>query len=594
MAEYKEIKTRIALKQNTYEYWTEGAGKDYVPLYGEVCFCAIEEKTQGAQTAPTVLFKIGDGTHKMMGENQLKWVSALAADVFDWAKKSETEFIAWATGLKYITVGETTYTIKEYVDLMVGELDTRIGKLADLNTNITNKTSIVGAINAVRTEALNAVNAGGSGSVITVRKDNNNKYTVLQGGSEVAESIEIADATFDVKVGGGLAGDDVQFSANAIENKEITISHAAKADGLVDGTEADRTYIKKLTFDDYGHVTGYVTGTEVDQDLTHDHDAQYKKLQTAYTKELTGAQVVAKVEQNANGNITVTERTLTAADLGLDTVMHFIGAYAAAPTKAFVDTGDERALDNGDVYLNTANNTEYVYSGNKWHELGNEGEAGSHAYKTTSITGIGYLTGGGTLEANRTIDISDEVKAKIDKVWQEVGDYKTKQTAVDNKITKAAHVLTTLTQNANGEIAYEVKELAPADIGAQPAGNYKTKQEEKAFAGSTVKTVTNVTQNANGEVEVTYEEIAFPEFPELPGAAGQAVIASVANDVVTLKTGATLGDVNGTHTLANTEGENIVLAKVAKTGSAYDLNEVNAGKDKDGEDILYFVLDCNW
>ena len=80
----KEIKTRIALKYNTYEYWATGEGKDYAPLKGEVCFCAIESKDQGAQTAPTVLFKVGiDGQTKF---SALKWASALAADVYDWAK----------------------------------------------------------------------------------------------------------------------------------------------------------------------------------------------------------------------------------------------------------------------------------------------------------------------------------------------------------------------------------------------------------------------------------------------------------------------------------------------------------------------------
>lgn len=81
---FKELKTRIALKYNTYEYWTTGDGKDYAPLKGEVCFCAIESKDQGAQTAPTVLFKVGvDGKTKFPA---LKWASALAADVYDWAK----------------------------------------------------------------------------------------------------------------------------------------------------------------------------------------------------------------------------------------------------------------------------------------------------------------------------------------------------------------------------------------------------------------------------------------------------------------------------------------------------------------------------
>ena len=84
MANEKQIKAKIALNYNTYEHWTTGKGKDYAPLKGEVCFCAIESKAQGAQTAPTVLFKVGvDGQTKF---SALKWASALAADVYDWAK----------------------------------------------------------------------------------------------------------------------------------------------------------------------------------------------------------------------------------------------------------------------------------------------------------------------------------------------------------------------------------------------------------------------------------------------------------------------------------------------------------------------------
>jgi hypothetical protein len=99
----KQLKTKIALKQNTYSYWTEGAGKDYIPLYGEVCFCEITTKDQGAQNAPTVLFKVGtaklnedgsyvEGTAKKFAE--LKWASALAADVYDWAKLSGANVFA--------------------------------------------------------------------------------------------------------------------------------------------------------------------------------------------------------------------------------------------------------------------------------------------------------------------------------------------------------------------------------------------------------------------------------------------------------------------------------------------------------------------
>jgi hypothetical protein len=74
-------------------------------------------------------------------------------------------------------------------------------------------------------------------------------------------------------------------------------------------------------------------------------------------------------------------------------------------------------------------------------------------------------------------------------------------------------------------------------------------------------------------------------------ASGSATIATVADDIVTLKTGATL---SADHTLSNSTGTDITLAKVAKTGSIYDLNEANIGKDENGQDVTYFILDCNW
>lgn len=104
-----------------------------------------------------------------------------------------------------------------------------------------------------------------------------------------------------------------------------------------------------------------------------------------------------------NGHtITVTRSDLSS--LGLSTVMHFVGAYATAPSKAFQGTGGERNLQDGDVYLNTTSKTEYIYSNGNWTELGNEG---SHALKTISIIGTNGLEGGGTLEQDRTISLKD-------------------------------------------------------------------------------------------------------------------------------------------------------------------------------------------
>ena len=83
MAE-KLIKTRLRLKYDTFANW-EKVKTTFVPLKGEVCLVEVPDAVDPIQNAPSVLFKIGDGT-KTFGE--LNFGSALAADVYSWAKAS--------------------------------------------------------------------------------------------------------------------------------------------------------------------------------------------------------------------------------------------------------------------------------------------------------------------------------------------------------------------------------------------------------------------------------------------------------------------------------------------------------------------------
>jgi hypothetical protein len=83
MAE-KRLNTRISLKYGSIGSWTSS----FKPNKGEVCFAEIIAKQTDAAgnivNIPTVVFKVGDGT-KTFGE--LPWASALAADVYGWAKQ---------------------------------------------------------------------------------------------------------------------------------------------------------------------------------------------------------------------------------------------------------------------------------------------------------------------------------------------------------------------------------------------------------------------------------------------------------------------------------------------------------------------------
>ena len=88
----KTLQTRIALKYDTYANWTNeevaGQGANLVLLAGEIGFCEIPSESTAATTAPTVLFKVGDGETPF---KSLKWASALAADVYGWAKAANVE-----------------------------------------------------------------------------------------------------------------------------------------------------------------------------------------------------------------------------------------------------------------------------------------------------------------------------------------------------------------------------------------------------------------------------------------------------------------------------------------------------------------------
>ena len=76
------LKTRIKLKHDSFENWS-AAGNQYILLKGEIACATIDTADPQNKKLPPVMFKVGDGLHKF---NELTWASALAADVYDWAK----------------------------------------------------------------------------------------------------------------------------------------------------------------------------------------------------------------------------------------------------------------------------------------------------------------------------------------------------------------------------------------------------------------------------------------------------------------------------------------------------------------------------
>ena len=99
MAE-KTLNTRILLKYDSYANWTKN---NPVLKAGEMAIATVANieanKATGFQNLPNVVLKVGDGTSHY---NDLKFVSALAADVYEWAKAASKPEYAYTeiTGLE--------------------------------------------------------------------------------------------------------------------------------------------------------------------------------------------------------------------------------------------------------------------------------------------------------------------------------------------------------------------------------------------------------------------------------------------------------------------------------------------------------------
>lgn len=674
MATEKILNTRVQLKYDSYENWIATANQ-FKLRPGEVAVVNINganganlnNGTENTVVQPTILFKVGignpadDATWKTF--NQLPWASALAADVHAWAKKTEAEFIAWAKGLvpvevidsgtgKFVTnvtatndekghhititrsdvdwndvknapdfalaadlgdVSKLNTTAKTAVGA-INEHDAEIGDLASLNT--TNKGNLVSAIN----EALQAVEVGGTGSVVTVTKQeipsegSEATYVVNQGGNAVDVKIEIPK--YDTSADYGIL--------------KVTGENAIKVE-----TENQKA-TAKLVLDNTGNVAFSQSTAGLKAEVTH--VAEAGRVDNALTIKVSGTDVVfdGSAAQTANIDAAIAaaiaeeghpeyaiERDKNAGDYAA--VYHLTkdgeritGSTINIPKDMVVDSGEVVTDPDGQpkgtyiklvlqnvaepLYINVGDLIEYVTSGSKVDDMVviNVDEM---THKVTATISEKSITADKLAEtytkksefnelfregADLMVNLADFAnvadQAFYDSENRKIVDtYKVKQTAVADP-TANGETLTfidTITQNENGVISATKKTVNLT--------NHKTKQEEKNFDGSTVKTVTNVKQNANGEVEVSFGDIAFPAPPK---GTGDVVIATIENDIVTLNGGVKLND----HTLEDdTAKADITLAKIAKTGSIYDIKEGSVEGTSDADKAIglkYLIFNC--
>lgn len=236
MAEKKVLNARIKLKYDEYANWSATANQFKLEA-GEVAVTSVPNAIDPVRNAPTIMFKVGDGTKTY---NQLGWASALAADVYPWAKADKAPVVNITAGsdIVHINKDEATNVYSISVD-----------KQSFVDTNTLYRVKLSG--HTLTLEKSDDGSSWATQDTLTL-PDNNTTYTF--------NSTATSGANFKVTPSGGTAqtvyidglgsaafkADTYFATADAVANIESSLGSAVEAgiaelDATITGMAAGKT-----------------------------------------------------------------------------------------------------------------------------------------------------------------------------------------------------------------------------------------------------------------------------------------------------------------------------------------------------------------
>ena len=317
----KTLKTRIKLKYDTLANW-QGDGASVVLLKGEIAVCEVPTGGSLEQvTPPAILFKVGDGVKTFA---QLPWASALAADVYAWAKAANkpTYSTSEITGLTSALAGkENAGVAAGLIAALDSEAAVQSGKFITGFELVDGKVTNVKYGEPAEVAIPEYTLVAGTDGSLTLKKD----------GAAVSENIKVTGWDGLVsRIGAvetGLEGKQDTLTAGSI-SKDLLASGVQASLGKADTA---------LQADD---LTGYAT-----------------------TSSVTSAINTHNTSSTAHNDIRTLISNLSGRVDGLGNALHFVGTGSKLP-----GTGKD-----GDVFIGTGGDIdgkEYVYSGDAWVEFG--------------------------------------------------------------------------------------------------------------------------------------------------------------------------------------------------------------------------------
>ena len=635
----KVFQTRIQLKYDTYANWS---ANNPVLKAGEMAIATVDSGVQGMTNLPNVVLKVGDGVHNY---NQLKFVSALAADVHEWAKADKkpaytaseitglADYIAersdFDTDTQYqlVAVSGATYKYqlqsRAFANGAWGEwanvdgqvidfsgADTRLKSLEDTVAGLTGdsgsiKEDITAAINGLDSTKSQA--AGADGLALEVVQENG----VITGisGSIKAGTYDAAGAAQGVK-------DELNpliTAAQAQADKGVADAAAAKK-AADDASAKVDTRINSLDYTGYkaGEATGTTVsfvGTISEEDGVISAEKRDLVFASAYNPETNKAATVADI---------------TTAVADLNGAMHYVGKEDEVPT-------DVSGYKAGDVII--VGIQEYVFDGTKFDELGDEGAIGA---------ALDTLTGESTNTAGKTVKKVTQTHGVVTVEYQDISingtqvqvpkadgseGTETLNARLDAIKTGASSEVSTLAQKVNANTAAietlnggvgvagsvekkindAVQTLHTPEAGVKGSGNgvnVTVKQAAGIVTGVTVSVDAN-TYDAYGAADaVLGKDSDAAGAATVHGANKAAAEAKAAADAASAKVDNSVKGLNGTvqaTALSATDGSFGVLTKVVEEAGVINqqksaeivLHKVaKSGKIDDLGQTAYIVFDC--
>lgn len=376
MANIAKFNTRVQLKFDLLENWNKISPLSFKPLKGEVCIVKVPTGNSVEQTTPPAyLMRIGDG--ETYFEN-LPWVSALAADVHSWAKKSEDEFVnLLKTGIgtgavKFVTKDEfdalanRVTAVEGDVAAAIASVDTLGNSFADAKDGAANKT-ITGFTydensNKV-TPIFSDIDFPPAATVETEVKDSDNAVSA----KAVKTYVDAVDSKV-TNLNNTITNETTGLAAAHTEAKKANDAIAAMDLDEVAGSDA-YTFIKSIK-----QENGKVTATT---DSIPDATNTVKGVVTL------GALGGAAKQEDVNAiNTEINDLTneIAAVRASATQALHFLGTTTTEisdgeDANKVVIGGTEVTPVAGDVVL--YGGYEYVYvettDGNYWEQFGQEG-----------------------------------------------------------------------------------------------------------------------------------------------------------------------------------------------------------------------------